>query len=524
VKRIVIILIIILFSLFLIACSADAPARPEHQAQFTASTAPLPYLLPDRTLLAVEIHDLAGRWPEIRAVRPLARFQDRLLEGTAIRPDQLPLLAGNRMVVALVTGSDGRALLPLALRLPPSDEPAAATIRSLGPDWSVIHARGAMWIAPSHAAAELEDIAVGDGTSLGLVIPLEEADGRLSPGGLARGWLNPAALRRLLQTQMGRQLSDLIDVVGGFITAELEAVRWIGFRRDFDAGRIVTDAVTVYDTRVLPREVARLLDPAAAAAYLPAPLPQNVVMAAAFRPEAQATIPWLQFLAERDPDGPLRNIEFWADEFEERTGRSLANDLSDAIGERAWLLVLQAGGASHYPWLIAFQSPHPERAETMLLDLLDWSVEQAWARTLGLAVPRVRDYQLDGMTIHEVAIRTPLGELAGPVFAAVDGHIVAATGEETVLAGAALLESGAFSNEVGNLNEPAAHASLWLRGPALAAWVNSILALCDADDQHANLSRAVTELLLSVSSASAQAWYEVDAVRMHGEISLDGWE
>ena len=83
-KRIVIILIIIVLSLFLIGCTADAPARPEYEAQFTASTAPLPYLLPDRTVLAVEIRDLAARWSDIRALPALARFHDRLMEATTL--------------------------------------------------------------------------------------------------------------------------------------------------------------------------------------------------------------------------------------------------------------------------------------------------------------------------------------------------------------------------------------------------------------------------------------------------------
>ncbi|UCG86059.1 MAG: hypothetical protein JSW71_19470 [Gemmatimonadota bacterium] len=519
-KRIIIIVIIILLSL-LVSCSADAPSTPEHEAHFTAATAPLPYLLPERTLLAVEIYNLAGRWSEIRAIQALARFQDKLLAGTAIRPDQLPLVAGRRLVLALVAGS--RTIMPLAVLLPPDMDSAEPVLRSLGPNWSVVRARGALWVAPSNATDELEIVAAGDGSSLARVVPLQEADRRLPAGGLARGWVNPAALKQLLRSRVEGKLSGLIDAVGGLLSAELEAVRWIGFRRELEAGRIVTDAITVYDTRVLPREVARVLDPAATPATLPVPLPETVVMAAAFRPEPQVALPWLQFLAERNTAGPLRNVEFWIEEFEEWSNRILADDLFGAIGEQAWLLVLDSRSTNSPSWTLILQAPQSHRAEATLLDLLDWSVEQAWARTLGLAVPRIRDYRRDGITIHEVAIRTPFGEVAGPVFAAVDGFLVAAAGEESLQTGFALVAGGALAGGVGDHEQSfSAHASFWARGTALAGLVESSLVLCDVGEHCNTIMMAAAELLANVSFASAQARYEADAMRMHGEILLHG--
>jgi hypothetical protein len=521
VKRIVIIVIVLLLCLVFLACSSDTPATPKHETHFTAATAPLPYLLPERTLLAVEIDGLARRWPDVRALQPLARFQDRLLEQTGLRPDDVPLLSGDRSVVALVSGSSGNAVVPLAVLVPPNVESVATLLGSLGSDWSVARARGALWVAPGGAASDLENIAGGDGTSLSGIIPLDEVDNRLPSGGLARGWVNPAALTRFLRTRSEKRLSAPIDAVAELLAAEVDAVRWIGFRRDLDAGKIITDVVTAYDTRVLPREVARILDPSATAVRIPTQLPENIVAAAAFRQETRGALPWLKFLAERSPRSPLRNFEFWLEEFEDRYNRSLTADLFGALGEHAWLLVFEPRAANAPTWVLILQSSDSRRAEPTSLALLDWSVEQASMRTLGLALPRVRDYERDGMTIHELSVHTPFGEVAGPVFVAVDGYIVAATEERTMLDGVTLLQTGAFSASAENPDQPTAHMSLWARGPAITGAVNSILALCDAEGYRKGLAQALPELLTSVSSASTQAWYEPDAVRIHGEILLE---
>ena len=176
-------------------------------------------------------------------------------------------------------------------------------------------------------------------------------------------------------------------------------------------------------------------------------------------------------------------------------------------------------------WVLVLQTADASRVEATLLDLLSWSTEHAWARTLGLAVPRITDYKLDGTTVHAVALRTPFGQLAGPVFAAVEGYVVTGSHESTLRTGVTLVENGTFSSRASNQEESIrAHASLWARGPAIAGWVESTLTLSDGNSNHTALIGAVAGLIAGFVSAAARAWYEEDALRMHSEIMLDGLE
>jgi hypothetical protein len=72
---------------------------------------PLVDLLPESTVAAVEIRDLSRRWTEIRDLPGVARFQDRVFRELGLDVDALPLLAGDRAVLALVISENGRASL-----------------------------------------------------------------------------------------------------------------------------------------------------------------------------------------------------------------------------------------------------------------------------------------------------------------------------------------------------------------------------------------------------------------------------
>ena len=133
--------------------------------------------------------------------------------------------------------------------------------------------------------------------------------------------------------------------------------------------------------------------------------------------------------------------------------------------------------------------------------------------------------------IHDLARRwpeiraVPPLELAGPVFAAVEGYVVTGSHESTLRTGVTLVENGTFSSRASNQEESIrAHASLWARGPSIAGWVESTLALSDGNSNHTALIGAVAGLIAGFVSAAARAWYEEDALRMHSEIMLDGLE
>ncbi|UCD23915.1 MAG: hypothetical protein JSW51_12920 [Gemmatimonadota bacterium] len=505
-----------------LSCSSDTPSTPEHTTYLTAETAPLHHLLPEETVLAVELRDLPRRWNEIRSIRSLARFQDQLLQQVGLNSDDIPLIAGERCVVALVSSADGRTVVPIAVLLPPSEPEAHAIVESLSTNWTLVKARGALWIGPQHMTHEMTIAALGNGTSLADVIPTAEASHRLPTGGLVRGWVNPMALKHVFQARVEGSLPDMIDVFGMFLSAELEAVRWIAFRRDVELATITTDASVAYDLSALPPEVASVFNPVASKPQMPVDLPSSVVVAAAFRPEAEVTLAWLRYVAQANATSSLRNLDFWIDEFENRYGHDLESDLFEAVGEHGWFLGLEGVGGEPPAWLIVLQAKDANSVESTLLNLLNWSKEHAWARTLGLAVPRIDHQDVAGATAHVVAVRTPFGQVAGPLFATVDDHLVAGTDENALQTGIALVRAGSFSADGGaRAGSTPAHASFWARGPAVTGLAQSILELADTDSHNA-LVGAVAGLIAGFVSAAARAWYEQDALLLHGEIELDG--
>ncbi len=503
-----------------LACSADAPSRPEQGTQLTAATAPLPYLLPEETIVAIEIRDLSRRWLEVRETRVLADIQDRILDAIHLQPDMLLAIAGNRAVLALVHGDEGRAILPIALLLPPDVGRAEAELATVAPSWSVISARGALWAGPSGMADWLQRVALGNGSSLAQAIPLSEVDERLPTGGLVRGWVNPKAIRRAIQASARERLPAWVDLGRELIAAELDAVRWIGFRRDVKSDRVTTDAVIAYDTRILPAEFSEVLARRASSPRIPAALPDDVVVAASFRLEAQVALPWLRFIAASDPAGPFRNLEFWLREFEGRTRLSVEDDLFGSFGEHGWLLAFESVEAKAPPWVVVLQAPNADRAETTMLALLDWSAEHAWLRTLGAAVPEVRDEELEEGPVHTFVLSTPVKELFGPSFAAVERFLVFGANPNSVQLGIDLIQSGAFPDETLSTARPAPQGSLTVLGSLLARLATSLAMLANSTTELSEEMAALVDVVANVRSLSCDIHYEVDALRLSGEVLL----
>ncbi len=478
-KKTLIVVLVLLLSL-LVACDVEAPQTPDNLSRIEAATAPLPYLLPEATLFAVEVSGLAQRWSEIRSIQPMALFQDRLFTALGLDPDVLLTLAGDRVVFALVSTSGGGELVALALLRPDAAE-ADSILSSIAPSWAVIRARNAVWLGAAGAAEELERVAWGDGTSLAHAVPMDEAELRLPPGGLARGWVNPAAIRECIQSHMSGAWLPGLELIGTLISADLDAVRVLAFRRDIEAGRVVTDAVALYDTGVLPPEVVRVFNPA------------------------------------KYPGSPLRNFDFWIAEFEERSGHELGRDLFGALGDQGWLLGLKNPDDEAASWVTVLEAPESYLADTVLVSLRGWSIEHIWVRTFGMAVPRIRDYVVNGTEVRGLVVRTPFGELAGPAFAAVDGYLLAATSEHAMRNGLSLVGEGAFAVDAAATH---AHAIVEVRGHALldlSGFLRDALALGNEEQRFVD---AFAALLASVSSITARVWYEADGIRMHGEVAL----
>ena len=534
-----------------------SPAAPEPAAVSPVEQAAgsLLDLLPDSSLVAVEVRDVARRWSALRRIPILAELQDRILEGSGLEPDDLPVLAGNRAALALVPAPEGRGVIPVAV-LRPADLDRAEAILDLRagarPEgdavWCRVRDRNALWVGPASAAGEVAAVARGDGTSLGPLLPVAEAAARIPDGGLARGWIHPAGVRRYLRAVEPGTRPAPVEMIASALAAELDAVRWIAFRRDVVDGRIVTDAALVYDRAKLPEAVAAVFDPGATAPRLPRPLPEGVVMAAAWRPEPGACLPWLRFVAAADSKGPFRNLDFWIEEFEERSGKSLDRDLFGELGEHAWTLLLDGGdtwqGSGTAFWtrgkdmvgacnrlgvdimtgapVSVFEAADARRVEDTALELREWVAGHLRVRSLGLVAPEFHDTSYAGTVIHNVRVRTALGTLEGSSIAAVDGFLVVGVGERGVRVALDLIAAGRFDREslVATDAYDASHASVIVRMRELAG----VLARHGRDtgevDAPGGLASTVTAVLGGIPEARIRIRYAPDGLDLHGELPL----
>lgn len=491
-------------------------------------------LLPDSSLVAVEIRDLERRWSALRSIPILAEVQDRILVGSGLEPDDLPILAGNRAAVALVPAPEGRGVVPVAVLRPDDLDRAEAILdrragarRASGAAWCRVRDRGALWVGPSSAAGDVAAIARGDGTSLGPLLPFDEAAARLPAGGLARGWIHPAGVRRFLREAAPGTRAAPAELIAAALAAELDAARWIAFRRDVTGGRIVTDAALVYDRSKLPEAVARVFDPGAPASRLPEALPPDVVLAAAWRPEPEACLPWLRFLEAADDRGPFRNLDFWIEEFEERSGRNLERDLFGELGDHAWTLVLDEGDSGLGP-VTVFEVRDARRVEATVLDLRDWLADYVGAQTMGLANPVFERSHHRGVVIHDTRFRSVLGSLTVSSVATSGTYLVVGVDGRGVRTALDLIAEGRFdrTGSVAFETGPRAHLEMVVRGPALAGALARSGGETEGDPSglRGGPLAAAIRLLEGVPEATVRVRYTPDGLDVHGEVPLSAAE
>lgn len=535
-------------AIVLVLCTTPVVPEPRPDGfsvprEAATETVELIDLLPESTVLAVEIRNVAKRWIEIRSIPAIGRLQDRLLAGSELAPDDLPRLAGDRAVVALVTAEDGRSVIPVALLRPAaSPAEAAAILERAGVDGGALmtrHGRGVLWIGPSEASRRLDELATGDGTSPRQTLMMDEVSRRLPDGGLVRGWIDPVALRTLLRDHVEGTEPLPVELLRTVVAAELDAVRFMGFRRELTSDGVIADAVIGLEPAVLPAEIARVFGSSPdSPPLLPSPLPPVVVLGSSFGIEAEALLAWVGYVATADPRGPLRNLDFWMGEFQERTGRDLERDLVAALGERGWFFLLTGDTSQRLQALLIFETRDAGRLEQTLVDLRSWLVEQARGRTLGVVVPRIHDDSLNQMTVHGLTLRTPFAEVPGPAFLVNGEHLLVGTGRAALNAGLELLSTkGSWAptrvmpdNAVGALEEwsgeeigPAGqfpHESIRVQGSALSRWVHAVVDP-DAQGPAGHLAPALACMLADLESISGDVWYQEDAVRIHGRVRFD---
>ncbi len=512
---------LVIMTLGVVLACDDAPSPTSATASLQVATGDLIALLPDRTLAAVEFHDLAARWDELRAIAPLARAQDRLLNEIGLDADDVEEIAGASLVVALVADPGWRQIVPVAVLDPPSHERALARLGRKG-ELVAVEERGAVWTGPADHTQLLERISAGDGTSFRQAVDFAAVDERLPEGGLVRVVLHPPALGEYLRSRAEMAATSLAGRLAGLLHAHFEAIEMAAFRRDVVGGEIVTDGWVGFDTQVIPEAFKTALATHRGPATLPSDLPGDVLLAGSFRTEAEAGLAYLRSLAARDPRGPLRNLDFWIAEFEARTRRDVERDIVGALGDRVFTFVLEGKDDGGGEVVAIFEARDPARLEAALVDLADWLAEHVRGRSLNLTIPRRWDAQVESGVEHGIDVWRPFTTVSGPVFQIVDGHLVIACSRGALRRGVELATSlGTWSTPAWALEgEGPADEIAWIRTPALARLLADPSASAASDGAH--LLGAVWDLLEASGEGRVVVRYEEYGFHLSGHLRIDG--
>ncbi len=501
----------------LVGCEdAQKPGPAELRVQTAADE--LMDLLPSSVLAAAEVFELDARWEELRAIPPLAGLQDRLLSRLGLDADDVRAIAGPRMVVAIVADDVSRGLLPVAVLDPPS---IGEALRRLAESDAIfaVEARGAVWAGPVSRARSIERIAAGDGTSLSQTVDFGALGERLPAGGLARVVLNPRALSRWLRGWAEYQGGTPLRALAQLMAADLEAVEVAGFRRDVVGGVLVTDVWVGIDEAVVPEAVVQALAADRGAAVLPAQLGADVLVAKSFRTEPDAGLAWLRGLAARDPDGPLRQLDFWIAEFEARSGCDVETDIVAALGDRGLALLFEGGDGGGVELVAVVEARDSERLEGALVDLRDWLGEQIRGRTLGLARSQTPDVDGERGAVHALDVWSPFGSFSGPVFQLTDDHLVVATSRRALSFGRELAGSAATWVTPGWAMAGGAPDEIAVvRMDAVAGLLTSVPAYSAGQS---GLLGTVSEFLAGVGDGRLRVDYEPNGFRLTGWLEFD---
>ena len=498
-----------------LACD-DAPDTGPAAPQIQSTAEDLIDLLPGSTLAAFELIDVVGRWDELRADSRFAHLQDRLLDDLGLEAEDIPEIAGQLAVFALVSDESSRRVVPIAVLDPPSPNDALARLAE-SDVLVAIEARGAIWAGAASHAHTLERIALGDGTSIRQTVDFATLSERLPPGGLVRAVVNPRAVRDYLLRWASYAGGKLVGKLAALIGADLEAIEVIGFRRDLVDGVIVTDAWVEIDDAVAPDAMIRALAADRGPPLLPTHLPEKAVIVKAFRTEPEAGLAWLRALADRNPDGPLRNLDFWIDEFEARSGRDVESDIVEALGERGLSLLLEGEGQEGVDFAMILDADAPERLEGALIDLRDWLAELIAGRSLGLVIHQNRDAVDRSGAVHGFDFRGPFVRVSGPVFQLVDDRLVIATSRHSLDLGVELARAAATwaTPDWAFINGPPDEVAL-IRTSAVAR-------LLDGGSTSAHESRwlgDIVDFLAGVGDGRVGVYYEERGFRISSQLDI----
>lgn len=505
--------------------SGDLDRAPAYASRMSADFELL-NRVPGSALLAVSTSDLDQRWDEIRSTRALADFQDALLSGRGLQPELVPRLVGHRSVFFLAPAERWPFAVPVGL-LEPADAGEAQALLSKLPDIAYLQDGALFWVGPADAQDLLTRLSKNDGPKFPDVVPLAEIADRLPSGGLVRGCLNSVACQKLLQESALEACPFLFRNAAAALAADLAAVRYVAFRRDFLDGEFTTDGLVAYDPARLPSEVRQVLNPEASPVLIPAsaltfstpdgPIRSPFVVAA-FRPESSAWIPWIRYIAASDPHGPLRNLGFWLDEFQQRYARNLDRDLFSVIGDQAWLLVARGPHDDSLELVMVFELRAGKAIEGVLEDLFSWAGEQVWLSTFGILSARSSHEDQPGIAIRGLIVRTPIASLQGPTFEVGGGYLMLALQPSGLETGRAWIKSIEAAGTAAELQTSGSHGTILIQPSEFARLLQAIHPTAlDSDER---LWDAVLSLMADSGTLRVDLKYEHDAIRFHGQLPI----
>jgi len=487
------------------------------------------YRVPASALLAVSTFQLDQRWSEIRNTRALADFQDALLSGPGLPPEFVPRLIGHRSVFFLAPADRWPFAVPVAL-LEPADPKEAQAILSKLPDVSYVREGALFWVGPTEAKELLSRLSTDDGPKFPSAVPFGEIEDRLPDGGLVRGYVNSAACLKLLRESAIEACPFPFRNAAAALAADLAAVRYVAFRRDFVDGEFTTDGLVTYDPTRLPPEVSQLFNPTASAVSLPAGgvtvtrpdgSTRSPFVVAAFRPESSAWMPWVRYVAASDTRGPLRNLAFWLEEFQQRYARNLDRDLFSVIGDEAWLLVARVPQSNSLELVLVFELRTGKSIEGVLEDLFSWAGEQVWLSSFGILSTRTWHEDQPGASLRGLTFRTPLASVQGPAFEVSGRYLLMALQPSGLATGQAWIGSIEAAKKSAGLNPPGSHGTVLIQPSELARFVQAVHPT-GQQDRDERLLNAVLGLMADSGTLRVDLKYESDGIRFHGQLPIGG--
>jgi hypothetical protein len=506
--------------------SRDA-GRSSAYAGRLSTDSELLYRVPRSALLAVSTRDLDVRWDEIRRTQALADFQDALLSGWGLQPDSVPRLVGRRSVFFLAPAERWPFAVPVGL-LEPADPGEARAILAGLPDIAYLQEGALFWVGPAEAAELLTRLSKDDGPKFPEVVPLAEIADRLTPGGLVRGCVNSAAVLRLLRESAIEACPFPFRNAAAALAADLAAVRYVAFSRDFMDGQFTTEGLVAYDPARLPVKVRQVLNPAASPVLIPASAvadPGSVgairspFVVVAFRPESSAWMPWVRYVAASDPHGPLRNLAFWLDEFQQRYACNLDRDLFSVIGDQAWLLATRGPLGDSLEIVAVFELRGQKAIEGVLEDLFSWAGEQVWLNTFGILSARSWHQDEPGIAIRGLTLRTPLALVQGPAFEVTGRYLIIALQPPGLETGRAWIKSIAAVSATDELEASGSCGTILAQPSELAQLIHAIHP-AGVSDSDGRVWQAVVGLMADSGTLRVDLDYERDAVRFRGRLPI----